>query len=171
MVWRQRLCSGSSFRRNRRTRGDEDRFPEILHKSDVGGIRLNLADRNAVLAEYDQLMKDIHAAKPDARLDGVLIEKMAPRGQEVIIGMKRDAGFGPLLMFGLGGIYVELFKDVAFRIAPVSSVEAHQMIAETRAGTAHRIPRLCQDRLDAVVDVIQRLGCISLDFPQMRKSK
>lgn len=144
--------------------------PEILHKSDVGGIRLNLADRSAVLAEYDRLMNDIRRAKPDARLEGVLIEKMAPRGQEVIIGMKRDAGFGPMLMFGLGGIYVELFKDVAFRIAPVSAVEAHQMIAETRAGkllTGFR--GSAKADLNAVVDVIQRLGRISLDFPQIEE--
>lgn len=144
--------------------------PEILHKSDVGGIRLNLADRAAVLAEYDRLMKDIHAAKPGAHLEGVLIEKMAPRGQEVIIGMKRDAGFGPLLMFGLGGIYVELFKDVAFRIAPVTAAEAHQMIAETRAGkllTGFR--GAVKADLDAVVDVILRLGSISLDFPQIEE--
>ncbi len=144
--------------------------PEILHKSDVGGIRLNLADRSAVMAEYDRLMNDIRRAKPDAHLEGVLIEKMAPRGQEVIIGMKRDAGFGPLLMFGLGGIYVELFKDVAFRIAPVSAVEAHQMIAETRAGkllTGFR--GSAKADLDAVVNVIQRLGRISLDFPQIEE--
>lgn len=144
--------------------------PEILHKSDVGGIRLNLADRSAVLVEYDKLLKDIHTARPEAHLEGVLIEKMAPRGQEVIVGMKRDAGFGPLLMFGLGGIYVELFKDVAFRIAPVSAVEAHQMIAETRAGkllTGFR--GSVKADLDAVVDVIQRLGRISLDFPMIEE--
>lgn len=144
--------------------------PEILHKSDVGGIRLNLADRTAVLAEYDRLMKDIHATKPEAHLEGVLIEKMAPRGQEVIIGMKRDAGFGPLLMFGLGGIYVELFKDVAFRIAPVTAAEARQMITETRAGkllTGFR--GAAKADLDAVVDVILRLGRISLDFPQIEE--
>jgi len=144
--------------------------PEILHKSDVGGIRLNLADRTAVLAEYEKLMKDIHAAKPEAHLEGVMIEKMAPRGQEVIIGMKRDVGFGPLLMFGLGGIYVELFKDVAFRIAPVTTAEARQMITETRAGkllTGFR--GTAKADLDAVVEVILRLGRISLDFPQIEE--
>jgi succinyl-CoA synthetase beta subunit len=144
--------------------------PEILHKSDIGGIRLNLENREAVVAEYDKLMKDIRALRPEAHLEGVLIEKMAPRGQEVIIGMKRDPDFGPLLMFGLGGIYVELFKDVAFRIAPVSAAEAHQMIAETRAGrllTGFR--GAPQADLNAVVDVILRLGQLSLDFPQIRE--
>ncbi len=144
--------------------------PEILHKSDVGGIRLNLENREAVVAEYDKLMKDIRALRPEAHLEGVLIEKMAPRGQEVIIGMKRDPDFGPLLMFGLGGIYVELFKDVAFRIAPVSAAEAHQMIAETRAGrllTGFR--GAPQADLDAVADVILRLGQLSLDFPQIQE--
>ena len=100
--------------------------PEILHKSDVGGIRLDLKrPGSGDCVSTRNLMEDIRKAKPDARLEGVLIEKMAPRGQEVIIGMQRDAGFGPLMMFGLGGIYVELFKDVSFRVAPVSAAEAH----------------------------------------------
>ncbi len=142
--------------------------PEILHKSDVGGIRLNLADGKAVRAEFDRLMSDMRVAKPEARLEGVMIEKIAPRGQEVIIGMKRDPGFGPLLMFGLGGVTVELFKDVSFRIAPVNRVEALQMITETRAGrllTGFRGMPLAD--LDAVVDVLMRLGQLALDFPQV----
>lgn len=142
--------------------------PEILHKSDVGGIRLNLADGKAVRAEFERLMSDMRVAKPRGRLEGVMIEKMAPRGQEVIIGMKRDPGFGPLLMFGLGGVTVELFKDVSFRVAPVNRVEALQMITETRAGrllTGFRGMPLAD--LDAVVDVLMRLGQLALDFPQV----
>ena len=146
--------------------------PQLLHKSDVGGIRLNLADSAAVIAEYDRMMQEIHAARPDAELEGVMVEKMAPRGQEVIIGMQRDPGFGPLLMFGLGGIYVELFKDVAFRVAPLTAEEARQMITETRAGrllTGFRGQPPAD--LDAVVEVILRLGQLALDFPQIEEAE
>ena len=146
--------------------------PQLLHKSDVGGIRLNLADSAAVIAEYDRMMQEIHAARPDAVLEGVMVEKMAPRGQEVIIGMKRDPGFGPLLMFGLGGIYVELFKDVAFRVAPLTAEEARQMITETRAGrllTGFRGQPPAD--LDAVVEVILRLGQLALDFSQIEEAE
>ena len=146
--------------------------PQILHKSDAGGIRLNLGDAGAVRAEFDKLMADMRAARPDATLEGVMIEKMASRGgQEVIIGMKRDAGFGPLLMFGLGGVTVELFKDVSFRVAPVNRMEALQMIHETRAGrllTGFRGSAPAD--LDAVVDVLLRLGQLALDYPQIAEA-
>lgn len=147
--------------------------PQILHKSDAGGIRLNLGDGAAVRAEFNRLMADMRAARPDATLEGVMIEKMAPRGgQEVIIGMKRDAGFGPLLMFGLGGVTVELFKDVSFRVAPVNRAEALQMIHETRAGrllTGFR--GSAPAALEAVVDVLLRLGQLALDFPQIAEAE
>ena len=142
--------------------------PDILHKSDVGGIRLNLSSAEAVRHEFEKLMADIKVKAPSAKLEGVLIEKMAGRGQEVIVGMKRDVGFGPLMMFGLGGIYVELFKDVAFRVAPVSREDALQMIHETAAGrllTGFRGQEKAD--LEGVVDTICRLGQLSLDFPEI----
>ena len=146
--------------------------PQLLHKSDVGGIMLGLADRAAVLKGFERMMMDITAARPDALLEGVMVERSAPRGQEVIVGMRRDPGFGPLLMFGLGGIYVELFKDVAFRVAPVSRAEALEMITETRAGrllTGFRGAPPAD--LDAVVDAILRLGQLALDFPQLEEAE
>jgi acetyltransferase len=144
--------------------------PDILHKSDVGGIRLNLTSAEAVQQEYEKLLKDVRGKLPEARIDGVLIEQTAARGQELIVGMKRDPGFGPLLMFGLGGIYVELFKDIAFRIAPVSADDALQMIYETRAGrllTGFR--GQAKADLAAVVDCICRLSQLSLDFPEIQE--
>ncbi|MPM56204.1 Protein lysine acetyltransferase Pka [bioreactor metagenome] len=144
--------------------------PDILHKSDVGGIRLNLASEEAVAAEFGKLMADIHAARPQAKLEGVLLEKKAPRGQEVIVGMKREKGFGPLLMFGLGGIYVELFKDVSFRLAPITPAEAQAMMHETSAGrllTGFRGMPVAD--LDAVVSCLCRLSQLALDFPQIQE--
>lgn len=144
--------------------------PDILHKSDVGGIRLNLASDAEVAAAFDDLMAAVAAARPQASLEGVLLEKMAPRGQEVIVGMKREKGFGPLLMFGLGGIYVELFKDVSFRLAPISPAEALSMIHETAAGrllTGFRGQPKAD--LDAVVNCLCRLSQLALDFPQIQE--
>lgn len=145
---------------------------QILHKSDVGGIRLNLANENEVMEAYERLFIDIQKKMPEAKLEGVLIEQMAPRGQEVIVGLRRDPGFGPLIMFGLGGIYVELFKDVSFRIAPVSAEEALEMIHETQAGrllTGFRGQPKAD--LNAVVECIQRLGQMALDFPEIEEAE
>jgi acetyltransferase len=138
----------------------------------VGGIRLNLADAGAVREEFHKLMADMRTTKPEAHLEGVMVETMAPRGQEVIIGMKRDPGFGPLLMFGLGGITVELFKDIAFGVAPLSPEDALEMIKRTQAGrllTGFR-GSLPAD-LDAVVDVILRLDRLVRDFPQIEEAE
>jgi acetyl coenzyme A synthetase (ADP forming)-like protein len=144
--------------------------PDILHKSEAGGIRLNLGDGLAVIAAYDRLLGDVARRLPQARLEGVLVEAMAPKGQEVIVGMKRDPNFGPLLMFGLGGIYVELFSDVAFRVAPVGRNEALAMIHQTQAGRLLTGFRGAPEAdLEAVVDTILRLGQLALDFPEIEE--
>ncbi len=146
--------------------------PQLLHKSDVGGIKLNLADGAAVRQAYNAMMAEIGAARPDAQLEGVMIERMAPKGQEVIIGMRRDPGFGPLMMFGLGGIYVELFKDVAFRVAPLTAADALQMITETRAGrllTGFRGQP--EADLEAVVDVLLRLSQLAVEHPEVEEAE
>ena len=145
--------------------------PQLLHKSDAGGIVLNLKSEAEVAAAYEQLFSSIHAKLPQAELQGVLIEQMAPRGQEVIIGLKRDPGFGPVVMFGLGGIYVELFKDVSFRVAPVSAEEALEMIHETRAGkllTGFR--GAAPADLDAVVELHSAPGSTGARLPRDRGS-
>jgi acetyl coenzyme A synthetase (ADP forming)-like protein len=140
--------------------------PDILHKSDAGGIKLNLVGQYQVRDAFHTMTANIRKSFPQAHLEGVLIEQMAPKGTEVIVGMRRDPSFGPLLMFGLGGIYVELFADVAFRIAPVSPEEAREMIFETKAGkllTGFR--GMPHADLLAVVACIQKLGQLALDFP------
>jgi acetate---CoA ligase (ADP-forming) len=144
--------------------------PDILHKSEAGGIKLNLKSAAEVESAYTALMSEVGARLPQADLEGVLVEAMAPRGQEVIVGMKRDPNFGPLMMFGLGGIYVELFSDVAFRVAPVGRSEALSMIHQTRAGRLLTGFRGAPEAdLEAVVDVIQRLSQLALDFPEIEE--
>lgn len=142
--------------------------PDLLHKSEAGGIRLNLTDAASVETAYTDMFLKIQKSYPQARLEGMLIEKMAPKGHEVIIGMRRDATFGPLVMFGLGGIYVELLTDVAFRIAPMTYQQALDMVNSTRAGKLLAGLR-GQPAADiaAVVDCILRLGKLALDFPEI----
>jgi acetyltransferase len=144
--------------------------PDILHKSEAGGILLNLENAAAVTAAFAQLMHNVKTAHPTARLEGVLVEAVAPPGYEVIVGMRRDPQFGPLMMFGLGGIYVELLTDVSFRVAPVSREEAVAMILETKAGRLLAGQRGHQAAdINAVADCILRLSQLALDFPQIQE--
>lgn len=107
--------------------------PDIVHKSDCGGVRLNVATLADAGEAYDQMWQSARSHYPHARMEGVSVQKMAAPGQEVIIGVSKDPQFGPLLMFGIGGTLVELLKDVSFRIVPLSSRDAQEMIAEIRA--------------------------------------
>ena len=101
---------------------------DIIHKSEAGGVKINVADGEAAAAAFDEIMDNARAYKTDARIDGVLIQKMAPKGQEVILGATRYPKFGHLLMFGSGGVFVEVFKDVTFRLAPISRNSARFMV-------------------------------------------
>jgi len=105
---------------------------DITHKSDAGGVKVNLPDKAAVEKAYDQIMASCTAKHPDADIEGVAVQGMAKAGTEVIIGMTKDPSFGPVLMFGLGGIFVEVLKDVAFRIVPLEKNDASEMINEIK---------------------------------------
>ena len=107
--------------------------PDILHKTDIGGVALNLSDAASTRKAYDTIMEGAKAAMPRARLDGVLVTRMAPKGVETIIGVARDPTFGPVVMFGLGGVFVEVLNDVTFRLAPFDQAEAARMIDEIGA--------------------------------------
>lgn len=146
--------------------------PHILHKSDVGGIRLNLNNAEDVRTAFSDMMTHVKAKLPQAELVGVLVEPMAPQGYEVIIGMRRDPNFGPLMMFGLGGIYVELFRDVSFRIAPLTREDALQMISETHAGRLLAGFRGQPEAdLDALVDILLRFSFLAVDFPAFQEAE
>ncbi len=103
---------------------------QITHKSDVGGVALNLADADAVREAFDRVTKAGKKADAKAKIDGVSVQRMAEPGIEVITGMTMDAQFGPVLMFGLGGVLVEVLKDVAFRVVPITERDASQMVHE-----------------------------------------
>jgi acyl-CoA synthetase (NDP forming) len=107
--------------------------PDIVHKSDVGGVIVGLKDVQSIKKAYKQILDNVKKHEPKAKIVGILIEEMAPSSTEVIVGSIKDPQFGPALMFGLGGIFVEVLKDVTFRIAPVTEDEACEMISEVRA--------------------------------------
>jgi acetate---CoA ligase (ADP-forming) subunit beta len=106
--------------------------PDVVHKTDAGGVKLNLKTSAQVAKAFEDIMKSTKAKYPQAKIQGVAVQKMARPGVEVIIGMSKDAQFGPVLMFGLGGVWVEVLKDVSFRIVPLESRDAREMIQEIK---------------------------------------
>ncbi|MRS13001.1 MAG: CoA-binding protein [Actinobacteria bacterium] len=142
--------------------------PDILHKSDVGGIELDLPDADAAEAAYERIMGRVQQRMPDARIWGVTVQQQLPPGREVIIGANRDPNFGPIVMFGLGGIYVEILKDVTFRLCPVTLVEAREMISEIRAAGLLRGARGAPPAdVEAVADVICRVSALVSEFEEI----
>ncbi len=139
---------------------------DIVHKTDVGCVKLNV-NRSEVKKAFLEIIANAERLG-NVRIEGVLIQEMVEGGKEVIVGMKRDPNFGPLMMFGLGGIYVEVFKDVTFRIAPISEDEAIEMIKEVKSykllkGVRGEKP----SDIKAIAEVIMKLAQLSLDFPEI----
>ncbi|AFC99086.1 acetyl-CoA synthetase (ADP-forming), alpha and beta subunit fusion [Methanocella conradii HZ254] len=142
--------------------------PDIVHKSDVGGVRVGIGSDEELENAYNKMMKDVSLAAPRCRISGVLIQQMATGGKEVILGMNKDPQFGPLIMFGLGGIYVEVLKDVQFRVAPLNEKDAmgmiygiktHQMLEGTRGEKPSDIEKLAE--------LLERLSQLVTDFPDI----
>ncbi|GMV37133.1 MAG: acetyltransferase [Fimbriimonadales bacterium] len=144
--------------------------PDIIHKSDIGGVKLRLNTPDDVRDAYELMMLRISKRMPEARLDGVYVEEMCKPGREVIIGMTRDPQFGPMLMFGLGGIFVEVMKDVTFHLAPITADEAVQMLMSTRSAALLQGAR-GQARVDinAIAAALQRISQLVTDFPQIQE--
>jgi acetyl coenzyme A synthetase (ADP forming)-like protein len=143
---------------------------DILHKSDVGGVELNIKDDSSLHIAYTRLMERVRAVKPKARIEGVHLQRQIPMGQEVIVGAVRDPQFGPLMMFGSGGVEVEGLKDVAFALAALNRSEALQMIRRTWAGRKlagfRHIPPADEE---CVVDVLVKLSHLILENEAMEE--
>jgi len=143
---------------------------DVLHKSDAGAIKVGIRAEEELKAAIRELRGNVLQAAPGALIDGFLVEKMAPAGQEVIIGMKRDPSFGPLMMFGLGGIFVELFRDVSFRVAPLTRHDALDMVRETKAFTLlNGFRGAPKYDLKAVLDNLIRLSRLAADFQAIQE--
>jgi acyl-CoA synthetase (NDP forming) len=106
--------------------------PDIAHKSDVGGVAVGIDSAKALRKAFKDMMERVQAAAPGARIDGISVQQMATPGTEVIVGATTDPQFGPVMMFGLGGVFVEVLKDVAFRVVPLEPRDARQMVREIR---------------------------------------
>ena len=144
--------------------------PDILHKSDVGGVKIGLNSGDEVEDAFELMMMRVKRKMPEAEVKGVLVEKMVKNSREVILGMKRDPQFGPNLMFGLGGIFVEVLKDVTFGLAPVTAKECYKMIQSTKSYKLLTGVR-GEDPVDieAIVLSLQRMSQLVMDFPNIEE--
>ena len=137
---------------------------DIIHKSEAGGVVINLKDKNDIERAWSEMLFDVADNAPTARIEGFLVEEMAPAGVEVIVGGLRDEQFGPAVMFGIGGVAVELLRDTSFRLAPVEKAEALEMMTEVRGYRLLTGLRGAEPKdIDAVSDVIVKLSEI-LDY-------
>jgi len=144
--------------------------PDIIHKSDIGGVRLDLGSPSDVRDAYDLMMMRVRQREPNAHLEGVYLEAMVGRGRETIVGMTRDPQFGPMLMFGLGGIFVEVMKDVTFHIAPITQDEALQMLRSTKSYELLKGVRgQASVDIGAIATALQRISQLVTDFPQIKE--
>ena len=138
--------------------------PDVLHKIDVGGVVLDINNKEEVRHAYNQIIGTVKIHKPTAKIEGVLIQEMVPPSTEVIIGGIKDPQFGPTIMFGLGGTFVEVMKDVSFRIAPINKEDAQEMITEIKAypilkGYRGQSPR----DVDAIVEILLNTSRLIMD--------
>lgn len=140
--------------------------PDVLHKTDVGGVILGITSAAELRIAYERLLADVERQIPGARRSGVLVQRQIAGGRELIVGFTRDASFGPLVMFGLGGVYVEALRDVVFRLAPLGRQDAADMVAGIHGtallGALRGQPPV--DR-DALVDVLLRVSQLAVDHP------
>jgi len=139
---------------------------DILHKTEAGGVLLDLRSKVEVEKGYDQILDRVRRYNSNARLEGVLVQHMAPKGVEVVAGGLRDSQFGPVVLFGLGGIFVEVLKDVTFRVAPLSSLDSREMIQEIRGYSVLKGVRGQRPAdEEAIEQILQRTSQIMLENP------
>nr|WP_245837380.1 acetate--CoA ligase family protein [Virgibacillus phasianinus] len=139
--------------------------PDIPHKSDANAIQLNVTGEQAVRTAYREVLENAANYKPDAKVNGVSVQQMLPQGVEVICGVSNDPTFGPVIMFGLGGVFVEVFEDIAFRVAPITKQDAIDMITETKG---YQVLRGIRGKpaadIDAIADVLMRVSALASDY-------
>jgi len=144
--------------------------PQVLHKSDAGGVIVNIRDEEGIRAGYNEILESVKAKVPDAVIKGIFVQEMAPDSTEVIVGSTKDSTFGPVIMFGLGGIFVEILKDVSFRLVPIDRTDAEEMIREIRSYKilegARGMPKADQD---AIVEVLLKTSEMLMDCPEIKE--
>ncbi len=144
--------------------------PNIIHKSDVGGVMVNLKTAKEIRDAYRQILKNVKKHKADAKIVGILVQEMAPKSTEVIVGATKDPQFGPAIMFGLGGIFVEVLKDVSFRVAPITEDEALEMITEVKAYPLLKGYRnIPPTDIDAIVNILLNTSKLVMEHQEIKE--
>jgi len=144
--------------------------PDVIHKSDVGGVIIDLKSEEAVRKAYRQIIENVKKYKPKAKITGILVQEMAPPSTEVIVGSIKDPQFGPALMFGLGGIFVEVLKDVTFRIAPITEDDAREMITEVKAYPLLKGYRnMPPADIDAIIKIILNTSKLVMEHQEIKE--
>ena len=144
--------------------------PDILHKTEAGGVMVALKTKQQIEAAYEQILSNAEKRKPKPRVEGILVQSMVPAGVEVIVGGLRDSQFGPTVLFGLGGVFVEVLKDASFRVAPMTQLDAHQMIEEIRGYPMLKgIRGAPASDEESIIQIIQAVSKIMLDNDQIKQ--
>jgi len=144
--------------------------PDIIHKFDVGGVFLNLKSSSEAREAYNKILNNVKKHKPRAKINGIIVQEMAPESTEVIVGATKDPQFGPAIMFGLGGIFVEVLKDVTFRIAPINEQDAREMITEVKAypilqGYRNQPPA----DINAIIQILVNTSRLVMDHQEIKE--
>lgn len=144
--------------------------PDVIHKSEVGGVLLNIKSKKQVYDAFKKISENIRQSQPNAEVEGVLIQEMVPQSTEVIVGALKDPQFGPAIMFGLGGIFVEIMKDVTFRIAPITEDEACEMVREVKAYPILEGYRGQQPSdVNSIVKILLKTSQLMMDFSEIKE--
>jgi len=142
--------------------------PDIIHKTDAGGVKVGIKDEKEAKTAYQDIIYKVKKYKKEAKISGVIAYPMVPQGTEIIIGMMKDPHFGPVIMFGLGGIFVEILKDISFRILPIEERDAREMITETKGyeilkGARGKPPR----DIRAIEEVLMKVSKLTIGNPEI----
>jgi len=144
--------------------------PDILHKSDAGGVKLNIKDKKEAKLAYQEIIFNAKKYNKKAKISGIIVYPMVPQGTEIIIGMMKDPHFGPVIMFGLGGIFVEILKDISFRILPLEERDAEEMIFEIKGfKILQRIRGETPKDIQSIRDVLMKISQLVMENPEIEE--
>jgi len=144
--------------------------PDIIHKTEAGGVKVGIKDEKEAKAAYQDIIYKVKKYKKEAKISGIIAYSMIPQGTEIIIGMMKDPHFGPVIMFGLGGIFVEILKDISFRILPLEERDAEEMISEIKGyqilkGIRGETPK----DVKSIRDVLMKISQLVMDNPEIKE--
>ena len=144
--------------------------PDIIHKTDTGGVKINIKDEKEAKLAYQEIIFKTKKYNKEARIEGVIVYSIVPQETEIIVGMMKDPHFGPVIMFGLGGIFVEVLKDISFRVLPIEERDAREMITEIRGyeilkGARGNPPRDIQ----AIKEVLMKVSQLTMENPEINE--